>query len=341
MSRTMECLQIESWGGELKQATKPIPSPDPTEVLIEVEAVSVGLTVHNSIQGDLGNNPEHLPRIPGHEVIGRIAKTGIGVDSLEAGDPVGVYFYLNCGHCLLCESGYEPLCENFRGYTGIDIDGGFAEYMVVPAENALSIPAQLDPVDASVIPDALATSYHIVNQRARVTPGDDVLILGAGGGVGIHLLQMVQYFGGRSHALDQASEKLKYCRNLGASSTINTRETVLTQIDHVFDVIVDFTGSIDLIESALSHLAPRGRLVNLTTFPGRSINLSLRDQVLQEAEVVGSRYCSKNEFLRCGELLAEGVIEPVVSDIVALDDVPDLLSRITDDNVTGRGALVF
>lgn len=339
MAATMECLQIESWGGDLERATVPVPEPGPGEVLVEVEATSVGLTVRNSINGDLGDDPANLPRIPGHEVIGRIAETGVGVDGLQEGDLVGAYFYLNCGRCSACRSGHEPLCSNLGGYVGIDVDGGFAEYAVLPARNALELPDDLDPVDATVVPDALATPYHVANQRARVEPDDDVLILGAGGGVGIHLVQIVQHFGGRAHAVDRVPEKLERCRELGATSTIDTSEASLDGLEPAFDAVVDFTGSTSLLEAATSLLAPRGRLVNLTTFPDRTFDVSPREQVIGETEVVGSRYCSKYEYLRCGELVAAGEIEPIVSEVVALDEVPDLLARIADGEVTGRGAV--
>lgn len=340
MTDSMECLRIEAWDGDVERATASIPEPGPGGVLVEVEATSVGLTVRNSIRGDLGDDPANLPRIPGHEVVGRVAETGPGVDGLDEGARVGAYFYLSCDRCEACRSGHEPLCSNLGGYVGIDTDGGYAEYVVLPAGNAIDLPDGLDPVDATVVPDALATPYHVANQRARIEPDDDVLILGAGGGVGIHLVQVVRHFGGRAHALDRVSEKLDRCLELGASTAIDTSETSLSEVEATYDAVVDFTGSTDLIEAAMDRLAPRGRLVNLTTFPGRTVDLSPREQVLGEVEVVGSRYCSKYEYLRCGELVESGEIEPVVTEVVDLDGVPGLLDRIADGRVTGRGAVV-
>ena len=337
----MECLRIESWGGDLERTTAPVPQAGPGEVLVEVEATSVGLTVRNSINGDLGDDPANLPRIPGHEVVGRVAEAGPGVEGLQPGDLVGAYFYLSCGRCRACRSGHESLCANLGGFVGIDVDGGFAEYAVLPAENALELPDDLDPVDATVVPDALATPYHVANQRAQVEPDDDVLVLGAGGGVGIHLVQMVQHFGGRAHAVDQVPEKLSQCRELGAASTIDTSQQSLADVETRFDAVVDFTGSTALLAEAVGLLAPGGRLVNLTTFPGRTFELSPREQVLGELVVVGSRYCAKHEYLRCGELVADGEIEPVVTEVVDLDGVPDLLARIAAGEVTGRGAVVL
>lgn len=343
MQGTMQCLQIAEWGGDLRRAERPIPGPGDGEVLVEVEATSVGLTVGNVMNGDLGDAPEDLPRIPGHEVIGRVAACGEGVTHPEPGTRVGAYFYLNCDHCDPCRRGRESLCENLEGFVSVDIDGGFAECVRLPAANALALPEGLDPVDATVVPDAVATPYHVANQRANVEPGDEVLILGAGGGVGIHLVQMAQYFGGSVTAVDRSDPKLEQCRRLGASRTVDTSEQSLGAAigdDVTFDSVVDFTGSMELVSAATEFLGSRGRLVNLTTFPGRSLDVSPREQVFTEMEVVGSRYCSKYELVRSAELVAEGTIEPIVTEVAEVDEVQDLIDRIRAGDLVGRGAMV-
>lgn len=341
MVQKMECLQLTAWGGELERTQRQIPDVTGGDVLIDVEATSVGLTVRNVMNGDLGDDEDDLPRIPGHELVGRVAETGPGVDHLDTGDLVTAYFYLSCGHCSACQRGHDSLCENLDGFVSVDTDGGFAEYARLPARNAIAIPDQLDPVEATAIPDAIATPYHVANQRANVEPGDDVAILGAGGGVGAHLVQMVQYFGGNVTAVDRVAEKLDTCRELGAVQTVDTSDCSLSDAvgDQRFDAIVDFTGSTDLLMEAKELLAPRGRLVNLTTFPGRSFDLSPREQVFTEIEVVGSRYCAKHELRRSAELVAEGVIDPVVTEVVDMDGVQDLIDRISAGGVVGRGAM--
>lgn len=343
MSDVMRCLQVTEWGEIPELAEVPIPSPTETDVLLEIEATSVGLTVHNVINGQLGSNEDNLPRIPGHELVGRVVERGDGVDQLSEGDLVAGYFYLTCDACDYCRRGHDSLCENLAGFLGVDTDGGYTEYTSIPAANAIKLPDGIDPVEATVVPDALGTPYHVVNQRANVEPGDRVMVLGAGGGVGIHLVQIAQYFGGKVTAVDLVDEKLETCADLGAIETVNPSEESL--VDHAeetgltYDSIVDFTGSVDLLEEATGLLGPRGRLVNMTAFQGRTMDLSPRDQVMTEMEVVGSKYCSKYEMARSGELVADGIIEPVISEVVGLDEVTDLLSRIADGGVLGRGAM--
>lgn len=341
----MDCLQIRAWGGDLERTERPRPSPGDGEVLVEVEATSVGLTVANVINGDLGSERNALPRIPGHEIVGNVVETGAGVETPSVEDFVGAYFYLSCDSCEACRRGRESLCTRSEGYVSVDVDGGFAEYVALPADNALPIPSTIDPVVATAIPDAIATPYHVMNQRANVNPGDRVLILGAGGGVGIHLVQMAQHFGTAVTAVDQSAEKLDACERVGADRVIDATETQLDDAledrDVEYDAIVDFTGVTDLIEASLDHLAPRGRLVNLTTFPGRSMETTPREHVLGELEIVGSRYCSKYELIRSGQLVAENVIEPVVTEVVDLEGVPELLDRIRSGDVVGRGAVAL
>ncbi|WP_169924428.1 alcohol dehydrogenase catalytic domain-containing protein [Natrinema ejinorense] len=341
----MDCLQISEWGGDLERAERARPDPGEGEVLIDVDATSVGLTVANVIEGDLGDDPADLPRIPGHEIVGRVADAGSGVTGLEEGDLVAAYFYLSCGRCDACLRGADSLCANLDGFVSVDVDGGFAEYAALPARNAIEIPDTLNPVGATVIPDAIATSYHVMNQRADVDPGGEVLILGAGGGVGIHLVQMAQLFGASVTAVDRTRSKLECCRELGAERVVNTAtdslEDALETIGTTYDAVVDFTGATDLLEVAHSSLAARGRLVNLTTFPGRSIDLSPREQVFGETAVVGSRYCSKYELRRSATLVANGDIEPIVTETASLSEVPQLLDRIRAGDVIGRGAVVL
>jgi len=343
MAETMQCLQIEEWGGDLRLVDRPVPAVGDGEVLIEVEATSVGLTVSNVVNGDLGDSPDDLPRVPGHEIIGCVRETGAGVSHPETGALVGSYFYLNCGRCSACRRGRESLCENLDGFVGVDTDGGFAEYVRLPAENLLELPDLSDPVAATVVPDALATPYHVANQRADVVPGDEVLVLGAAGGVGIHLVQVAQYFGGDVTAVDRGEDGLEHCRELGAKRTIDTtRQTLSAALDEdiIFDSVVDFTGSMGLLAEAKELLGPRGRLVNLTTFPRETFDVSPREQVFRETEIVGSRYCSKHELVRSAELVAEGAITPVVSEVVEMDKVGRLLERIRAGDLVGRAAMV-
>ena len=340
----MRAVELAAWGGELSVVDdRPVPPVGPAEVRIEVEAASVGLSVYNAIQGFIGDRPDTLPVVPGHEIVGTVAECGPGVTNVEPGDRVGTYFYLSCGHCPPCQSGAQNRCANHGGYIGVDVDGGYAETVVLPAGNAIPLPAGLDPVDATVVPDAVGTPYHIASERARIERGDEVLVLGAGGGVGIHMLQVARSFGARVTAVDRTAPKLEACRSVGAAATVDTDETSLEDgLDPraSFDAVIDFTGAMPLVEAAAARLAPRGRLVHLTAFPDNHQSVNPQALVSGERAVLGSRYCTKAEFREAAALVAEGHVEPVITEVVDLDGVEDLLAAIRDGEVVGRGAVV-
>lgn len=335
----MRCLQIDEWGSEPTVMETDRPTVGPTDVLVEVEACGVGQTVQNVIDGNMKNDPGLLPRIPGHELVGRVVETGAGVEHLSGGDRVSAFFHLVCDHCRQCEAGRPTLCENHGGWVSVDIDGGFAEYASLPAGNAIPIDEGIDAVAATTIPDAIATPVHVARQRARIDPDDRVAVLGGGGGVGIHMVQVADHFGADVTAVDIASEKLARCREVGAAQTVDpTTESLEEAVDGPFDAVIDFTGDTALLEAGAEILGPRGRFVNLTTFPGNTMELAPRTEVLNEIEVVGSKYCAKHELRRASDLVASGAVEPVVSEVVELAAVPELLSRIDDNEIIGRGA---
>lgn len=337
----MDCLRLEAWDGALRTATVERPDVGDRDVLVDVEATGVGLTVARAIRGELGGDAADLPRIPGHELVGTVVAVGEGVTSVEPGDFVGAYFYLVCGHCRACRAGRHSLCANNAGFVGVDVDGGFAAYARLPARNAVPIPGSVDPVAASVIPDAVATPYHVADRRAEIAPGDDVLVLGAGGGVGIHMVQVARHFGGEVTAVDRRAEKLDACADLGAARTVNTATESLTAATagRTYDAVIDFTGDTALAEAATGTLAPGGRFVHLTAFPDRTVAVAPRSLVRNEIAVLGARYCSLDECSRAADLVADGVVEPVVSEVVDLEGVPALLERIEAGDVVGRGAV--
>ena len=342
MPETMACLQVTEWGGGVERAETAVPEAGPNDVLVEVEATGVGRTVYNVTNGNLGDDPADLPRVPGHEVVGRVVEAGEAVSGLGVGDRVAAYFHLVCGHCAPCRTGRDSLCENHAGWFSVDTDGGFAEYAAIPAGNAIPVPEGIDAVEATAIPDAIATPYHVADRTGRIAADDDVLVIGAGGGVGIHMVQMARYFGARVTAADVVDEKLDRCLEYGATAAIDTAEESIDEaadsLGIAFDVIVDLVGDSDLLDRSIDALGWGGRLVNLTTF-GNTFPLMPRAQVSRELEVVGSRYCSKYELRRAGELVEAGAIEPVVTERVGFDGVADLLERIAANEVFGRGAM--
>jgi propanol-preferring alcohol dehydrogenase len=319
------------------------PSPAHGEVLVRVLACSVGLTVLNMMRGDLGNDPNDLPRVPGHEIVGRVEEVGEGVEPQRLGELVAAYAYLFCGHCRRCVAGSESLCDNLSGFLGVDRDGGYAELCVLPARNAVTLPDGLDPVAASVVPDPLTTSVHICH-RAVLGPGDRVAVIGAGGGVGVHLVQVARLFGAEVVGLDVEAAKLQFLSEELGVDAIDSSDFNRMQLpgswNNRADVIIDLVGNRGGLTWALNALHSDGRIVLLTTFRDADFPVAPRELVFRQAAIVGSRYASRWEMLKAGELLAAGRVRSVVTDHARLEDVERIHEKLRAGTLLGRGVVI-
>ena len=149
----MRAMVVREWGQPFTLEERPDPEPGPGEAMMKVRAAGVGLTLVTMRTGVFGGE---APRVMGHELGGDIVAVGDGVTNVKPGDRCAVYFYLNCGYCRWCHGGRETLCENHGGYVGVHVDGGYADYVVLPAGNFLPIPEGLGYEDAAIAADAVA-----------------------------------------------------------------------------------------------------------------------------------------------------------------------------------------
>lgn len=339
----MRAQVLHAWGDALAHETVATPAPGRGEVLVRVEACGVGLTVLNYMNGNMDRRPELLPRIPGHELVGIVAAVGPDVDTVRVGERVMAYFYLACGHCDYCRLAHEPLCRNLRGNVGVVTNGGYAEYAVLPAFNCLPVPEGLTPVAATAVIDAIATPLH-VNRRAGIAPHDTVMVVGAAGGVGIHMVQMSRLFGATVVAVDLGASKLAATREAGAAAAIDfgapeAREALRAAAPKGVSVAIDLVGRAETLAFCLDALDRRGRLVLLTTFPGVTLEVPPRLLVRDEVSVMGCRYASRWEVAQAALLVAEGKIKPVVSEVVPLERVAELNAKLRAHTLLGRGAV--
>lgn len=335
--------RIHEWGGPLRWEAFDVPAPSAGEVLIRVEACGIGLTVLNCIRGDLANAAAALPRVPGHEIVGRVEAVGDGVTGLTVGQRVMAYFYLVCGRCAACAAGRESLCANLAGWVGVHRDGGYAPFAVLPAGNAIPLPDSIPAAQATAIPDAIATPLHVCRTRARIQHGDRVAVIAAGGGVGVHMVEMAVHFGGLVAGLEASEAKFDAIRAAGGAPVLS-RSFDAVDLKPVWSgepptVVIDLLGSRDSVTWALHVLPLGGRLVLLTTFRDVEAILSPRDMVLRELTIVGSRYASKTELRESADLVAAGQIHPVVSAVVGPEGIERVHSALRDGTLVGRGAV--
>jgi len=340
---TVNGYRIHQWGGPLHWEAFEVADPQPGEVRLRVEACGIGLTVLNCIRGDLANESATLPRVPGHEIVGRVEAVGAGVTSPAIGQRVMAYFYLICGACEACRSGQDSLCVNLAGWIGVHRDGGYAPYTVLPARNAVVLPDSIPAAQATAIPDAIATPLHVCKTRARITPGDRVAVIGAGGGVGVHMVEMAVLFGGLVAGLEWTEQKFDAIRRAGGTP-IRSRAFEAIDLRPAWGadrptVVIDLVGSRASLAWGAASLVLGGRLVVLTTFRDVDPPLSPREIVLRELTIVGSRYASRAELAECAQLVAAGRIHPVVSHVVPAEGIEHVHRALRDGTLIGRGAV--
>lgn len=338
----MKGLQISRWGGPLEPFEADDPAPGPGELQVRVEACGIGLTVVNYSGGQYASAPLERPVVPGHELVGRVTAVGEHADERWLGTRVTAHFYLFCGECSRCRDGFEPLCENSQGQLGTARDGGYAEVAVIPERNAVPLPDALDPVEATVIPDAVATPVHI-GRLAAVQPGERVAVIGAGGGVGVHMAQVARLHGADVAGLDVVDSKLAFLeQELGidaADSSDFSSVSLPARFADRVDVVVDFVGTTESGEWALERLAANGRLVLVNTFRDRTLSLDPRRLVEAQARVIGSRYASRRELADAAVLVAAGRVRPVIGRRVGLAGVEGVHDDLRRGELLGRGAL--
>lgn len=159
----MEAMVLERFGEPLHHTERPEPAIRPDEVLVRVGACGVCGTDLKISSGALpGIDP---PRIMGHEIAGTVERVGSEVRVLRPGQRVTCYFYISCGRCPNCRAGRGTICTEFQGRLGFERDGGFAEYVAVPAQNCIPIPDSLGFAEAGVLEDAVSTPYHALVTR--------------------------------------------------------------------------------------------------------------------------------------------------------------------------------
>jgi len=349
----MKALVVQERAGPFVMEERPDPVAGPGEAVARVMACGMGLTIQHTRMGR--GQGGTFPLIIGHEITAEIVEVGSGVEpqALRVGDAVTCYFYITCGFCKWCQLNRAPLCANFKGYVGRQIDGAYAEYLKAPTSCFIRLPPGLDykkhPGEVAVICDAVATPYKVI-RRARIAPMERVAVIGAGGGVGIHMVMMARWAHAVVIAVDVAEEKLDKCREVGADATVNASDGRMTEAlldltgGNGVDVVVDFVSTPKTLTDGVKALGTGGRLVTLGGGGGSTPFEALgRELLSKELEVLGSRYCTRQEVYETLELAARGDIWPLVTEKCPFDAKAALAihERLETGDVLGRAALMI
>jgi propanol-preferring alcohol dehydrogenase len=339
----MKAMVLHAANAPFVMEERPDPKAGPGEAVARVFACGAGLTIEHI---RAGRAPATFPRIIGHEISAEIVEVGAGVTELSVGDPVTCYFYISCGHCRWCRENRQTICPNQGPRVGYQIDGAYAEYIKLPASNFLKLPQGLDhkgkAAEVGVIVDALATPFKVV-RYANVRPLEQVAVVGAGGGLGIHMIMLAKWAGARVIAVERSAVKFDACRKAGADEVVDASGNdvagaIKDASGGAADVVIDFVSSQSSLETGFAALGPGGRLVTLGG-SGEDFKVSARALLNKEAVVMGSRYATKQECLDTPALAARGDFWPMVTEVHPLADADKVHARLARAEVIGRAAL--
>ena len=321
----MKAILFRQHGGPevLQYVDVPEPEPRPNEVLVRVRACALN-HLDLWVRGGLPNVPIPLPHIPGSDVAGEIAKIGTEVTTVRVGQKVVLAPGVTCGKCPACISGRDNLCRQFTNL-GYMIDGGCAEFVRTPEVNCLPYPENLSFEEAAAVPLVFQTAWHMLVDRAQLRPGEDVLILGAGSGVGSAAIQIAKFFGARVITTAGSDAKLEKARELGADHVINHKsQKIRDEVRRItnkrgVDVVFEHVGTATWDDS-LASLALAGRLVTCGSTTGYDAKLDLRFLFSRQLSLLGSYMGAKSELHTIMKLVAAGRLKPVVDRIFPLAD---------------------
>ena len=344
----MRAMAVAQYGAPLRLLDLPRPAPGPGQVLVRVLGCGVCRSDLKIADGAMPFSPSlRLPHVPGHEIAGEIVEFGPPEDGrprggLHTGDRVVVYNYWGCRICDHCQAGEENLCERLRGWTGFTSPGGFQEYLVVPDDCVLPLPANVAPQHGGPLSCALGTAYHAVVTQGAVRAGESVAILGAGG-VGLHAVQVVRAAGARALAVDLQRHRLDAARVAGAEGAFPAGADAAGAVREATggrgaDIVVDTVGHHGSLLASTDLVRKGGRvvLVGYTVAPADYPSLPSERVVLGQLTVTGSRYVTRRELRRAFDLVARGLVRPIVAEEVPLERANDALAMVREDRVIGR-----
>ena len=295
----------------LKVEDIPVPQIAADQILVKVAACGVCHTDLHYIEHGVPTFKKP-PVVLGHEASGIVEKSGAEVTHVRVGQRVLIPAVLTCGHCTACRQGRENICSNMR-MLGNHFDGAYAEYVAVPAKDVLDLPESLPLEESSIIADAISTPYHAVKNRARVQPGDTVVVFGCGG-VGINAVQLASAAGGYVIAVDINDRKLKWASEFGAAKTLNATkfDRVSKEIKKLTgggaDIAMEVIGNPRTIEEAFDCVRVGGRLC-VVGYTHEKISIVAGKIMFKEIEVVGSLGCRPVDYIPLIRMAEQGKID--------------------------------
>lgn len=340
----MKAVRIHEHGGPevLRYEDVPEPRPGPHEALVRVRAGALNhldLFVRQGIPGQ----KIPLPHILGSDVAGEIAALGDRCSRLKVGQRVLLAPSESCRQCAMCVAGLDNFCRHYtvRGYWN---DGGNAEYVAVPEVYGIPIPEGLGFEEAAATPLVFLTAWHMLVGRAKIQPGEEVLVLAAGSGVGSAAIQIAKMLGCRVIATAGGEAKLARARELGADEVIDHyRQKIADEVKKLtgkrgVDVVFEHVGQATW-EQAVASLAHHGRLVTCGATTGPQAGLDLRFLFAKQLSLLGSFMGTMGELHEVLGFVFRGKLHPVIDKSYPLAEIRAAHQRLENKEQFGKVVL--
>jgi D-arabinose 1-dehydrogenase-like Zn-dependent alcohol dehydrogenase len=340
----MKAIRLQSFGPPeaLKLDQIDTPRPGDGEVLIAVKACGVcylDLIVRSGMR-----SRAKLPLTLGHEIAGVVADTGGGTRIFKKGDRVASVYRIACGYCRYCRGGRGEICDNRRG-VGEHRDGGYAEFVTLPESVVAAVPDAVPFEKACVCGCVVGAVFNGIVKSAKVRPGETVVVTGAGGGVGSHAVQIARVTGAHVIAITSSSDKADRIRALGANEVVvvGRGQEWSGEIKELTDgrgadVVIEGVGSATF-PSSFKALGKGGRLVFVGEISGQPVQFNAALMIYKEAWLTGIQSPNAEELTQVLDLVAAGGIQPVVGQVLPLEEAAQAHRMLSEQSNFGRVVL--
>lgn len=328
-------------GGPEKIQLGEVPNPQiaQDQVLIQVKACSLN---HFDLLVLREADPDSFtfPFWGGAEIAGVVAEVGGSVQQIKLGDRVVVNPSLYCGQCEHCLAGEESQCNSY-GIIGDTVPGGFAEYIGVDATNLLKLPEGITFEEAAATPLVFQTAWRALITQADIKPSDDILILGASGGVGSASIQIAKLVGANVIAVTSSPDKILSAKQLGADIVLNRKsgdywgELAALTNNRGVDVVLENVGAATWAHS-LKSLVKGGRLVTYGRTTGHLAETDIRLIFWNQLRIIGSTMANQKEFSEVMHLIFQGKLRPVIDTVFPLEQARIAYQRLQDGEQFGK-----
>lgn len=340
----MRAVRFHEHGGPevLRLEELPLPAVGAGEVRLRVAACGLN---HLDIWTRRGMERVDvpLPHIPGVDIAGHVDVVGPGVEGWAEGDAAIVYPLETCGSCAACVAGEEQRCRKGRMIGGYHRDGGYAEFVTVRAATLVRRPDALPAIEAAALPVAYTNAWHMLHDKGRAQPGDDVVITAATGGVATACVQLALAAGCRVIATVSSTDKAEAVAALGVHDILIGRELDHGEVRALTggkgaEIALDHVGG-DMVMSCVRSLAAGGRLVTTGASNGPKPEIDLRYLFMRDLDILGAYMGPRAALERVVALAADGSLRPLIHEVFPLERAADAQAVLEDRRVIGKVVL--